>query len=49
VDLKIVSSLLCHSTLSLTATTYAEVIPALAEDARTRLGTLLAPSSSGAS
>lgn len=38
--LKTISTLLGHSTISLPANTYVGVIPALAEDAMSRLGTL---------
>lgn len=48
VDLKTISTLLGHSTITLTANTYAGVVPALAEDAMNRLGTLLSPPGSGA-
>jgi hypothetical protein len=40
VVLKTISTLLGHSTISLPANTYVGVIPALAEDAMSRLGTL---------
>jgi len=43
VDLKTVSAILGHSSISLTADTYAAVLPSLAADAMTRLGTLLEP------
>ncbi len=41
VDLKTVSAVLGHSTISPTANTYAAVLPSLASDAMTRLGALL--------
>jgi site-specific recombinase XerD len=42
VDLKTISALLGHSTISLTANTYAGIVPALKADAMERLGALLA-------
>ena len=48
VDLKTISTILGHSTITLTANTYAGVVPALTGDAMKRLGTLLDPASSGA-
>ncbi len=41
-DLKTVSSILGHSTIALTANTYAGVLPNLHRDAAARLETLLA-------
>lgn len=43
VDLKTISTLLGHSTITLTANTYAGVVPALTADAMERLGALLTP------
>jgi integrase len=43
VDLKTISTLLGHSTITLTANTYAGVVPALTSDAMERLGALLTP------
>jgi integrase len=43
VDLKTISTLLGHSTITLTANTYAGVVPALTADAMDRLGALLTP------
>ena len=43
VDLKSISLLLGHSTITLTANTYAGVVPALTADAMERLGALLTP------
>ena len=43
VDLKTISALLGHSTISLTANTYVGIVPALTADAMERLGALLAP------
>ncbi len=48
VDLKTVSAILGHSTISLTANTYAAVLPSLAADAMARLGALLAPATAPA-
>jgi integrase len=45
VDLKTISTLLGHSTITLTANTYAGVVPALTSDAMERLGALLVPRS----
>ncbi|HUY08374.1 MAG TPA: site-specific integrase [Candidatus Dormibacteraeota bacterium] len=48
VDLKTVSAVLGHSTISLTANTYAAVLPSLAAGAMTRLGALLTAAGSPA-
>jgi integrase len=45
VDLKVVSQLLGHSTIALTANTYTGVLPALQREASDRLAALLAPPS----